>query len=203
MPSFCFSCLLILSSVLVLPNSLQSAGRTNSSEAIGEKISVPGVHNAGKVTEHLYRGAQPSLNDLNELKKLGVTVIIDLRAESPHIAEEEQSRSESAGIHFFRIPIGGFSTPTNSELIQFFQILRDSPDQTVFVHCEFGRDRTGVMVAAYRIAFQKWSSEHALTEMTSFGFNRLWHPSMITYVRNLPTRLLSEPDLRKAVETSQ
>ena len=92
------------------------------------------------------------------------------------------------------------SNPTNSDLIQFFQILRDSADQIVFVHCEFGRDRTGVMIAAYRIAFQKWSSDHALTEMDSFGFNRLWHPSMISYVRNLPTRLQSEPDLKKALE---
>jgi protein tyrosine/serine phosphatase len=201
MRSFFAILALLLSGTLVLPHSLNSSAAADSSEAIGQKISIPGVHNAGKVTDHLYRGAQPSLNNLGELKKLGVTTIIDLREESSRTAIEEQERAESLGIKFFRIPIGGFSTPTNSELAQFFQILRDPPDQTIFVHCEFGKDRTGVMIAAYRIAFQKWSANHALKEMNSFGFNYLWHPSMIAYVRNLATRIESDRTLKKAVET--
>jgi protein tyrosine/serine phosphatase len=162
MRSFGALCFLLFSSTLVLPNSLRSSAKATSAEAIGQKISIPGVPNAGKVTDHLYRGAQPRLSDIGELKKFGVTVIIDLRAEAPHAAQEEQSLAESEGIRFFHIPIGRFSNPTNSDLIQFFQILHDSADQTVFVHCEFGRDRTGLMIAAYRIAFQKWSSDHAL-----------------------------------------
>jgi tyrosine-protein phosphatase SIW14 len=191
----------LFSVTLLAPHSFPSSPTSESSEAIAQKISIPGVPNAGKVTDHLFRGAQPSLNNLSELKKLGVTTIIDLRAESSHTAAEEQARAEALGMRFFRVPIGGFSTPSNAELIQFFQILRDSPDQTVFIHCEFGRDRTGVMIAAYRIAFQKWSTDHALSEMNSFGFNHLWHPSMITYVRSLPTRIQSDPGLKKSVET--
>ena len=54
------------------------------------KISVPGIHNAGKINEHLYRGSQPKLAELSQLKKLGVTTIIDLRAESPQTAKEER-----------------------------------------------------------------------------------------------------------------
>jgi tyrosine-protein phosphatase SIW14 len=194
---------LLLSDLFLLPHWAHSSLITDPAEAIGQKISIPGVPNAGKVTDHLYRGAQPSLNDLSELKKLGVTVIIDLRAEASETALEEQSLAESAGMRFFHIPIGGFSTPTNSELIQYLKIFRDSADQTIFVHCEFGRDRTGVMIAAYRIAFEKWSSDHALAEMNWFGFNRLWHPSMASYIRSLPTRLETDPALRKALETPQ
>jgi protein tyrosine/serine phosphatase len=165
-----------------------------------QKISVPGVRNAGKVSEHLFRGAQPSLSELHQLKNLGITTIIDLRAESSGTAEAEQKRAESLGIKFLRIPIGGFSNPTDSELAHFFQVLRDSPAQIIFVHCEFGKDRTGVMIAAYRIAFENWSSEQALSEMMDFGFNRLWHPSMITFVRNLPNRLQSSSELQKALK---
>ena len=201
MRSFSVLLVFLLSSLLLVPNSLPSSPSAGSSEAIAQKISIPGVPNAGKVTDHLYRGAQPSLNNLGELVKLGVKTIIDLRAESPHTAAEEQVRAESLGIRFVRVPMGGFSTPTDAELAEFFQILRDSPEQTVFIHCEFGRDRTGVMIAAYRIAFQKWSAEHALAEMNSFGFNHLWHPSMSSYVRALPTRMRSDPNLSKAVET--
>ena len=199
----CFAALsvLLLATTLLAPPSLRSRSTVQSSEVIGQKISIPGVPNAGKVTDHLYRGAQPSLNNLGELKKLGVTTIIDLRAESSHTALEEQTRAEALGMRFIRVPISSFSTPSNAELLRYFEILRDAPDQTVFVHCEFGRDRTGVMIAAYRIAFQKWSAEHALNEMNSFGFHHRWHPSMMTYVRTLATRIESDPGLKKSVET--
>ncbi len=163
-----------------------------------KKISIRGVHNAGMINDHLYRGSQPNLNDLSELKKLGVTTIVDLRAESPQTAEQERIRAEALGMRFHRIPIGGFSNPNDSDLLRFFQVLHDSPAQTVFVHCEFGRDRTGVMIAAYRIAFENWSSDQALSEMMQFGFNSQWHPSMITFVRNLPMRFSSDAELKKA-----
>jgi tyrosine-protein phosphatase SIW14 len=171
----------------------------NPSPSPAEKISIPSVHNAGKINEHLYRGSQPDLSELYQLKKLGVNIIIDLRAESPRTAEEERIRAEALGMRFHRIPIGGFSNPTTSDLVHFFQILRDSPDQSIFVHCEFGRDRTGVMIAAYRIAFEHWSSEQAISEMMRFGFNRPWHPSMLAFIRRLPIRLQSDAELIKAL----
>jgi tyrosine-protein phosphatase SIW14 len=183
---------------------LVSAPRSTSSGDLplptsAKRISILGVHNAGKVNDHLYRGSQPDLNRLSELKKLGVTAVIDLRGESLQIAEQERLRVEALGMRFQYIPIGGFSTPTNSDLIHFFQVLRDSPSQTVFVHCEFGRDRTGIMIAAYRIAFENWSSDQALSEMMQFGFNSAWHPAMIKFVRDLPMRLQSDEPLKKAV----
>ncbi len=192
---------LLLSGALALaPSPIFARPGDSPRPSSAQKISVPGVHNAGKVSEHLFRGSQPSLSELHQLKNLGITTIIDLRAEFPGLAESERKSAESLGIKFLRIPIGGFSNPTDSELAHFFQVLRDTPPQTIFVHCEFGKDRTGVMIAAYRIAFENWSSEQALSEMTDFGFNRLWHPSMITFVRNLPNRLQSNPELQKALK---
>jgi len=164
-----------------------------------KKISVPGIHNAGKINEHLYRGSQPKLAELSQLKKLGVTTIIDLRAESPQTAKEERLRAEALGMGFVRIPIGGFSSPTNADLLRFFQIIRDAPPPTVFVHCEYGKDRTGVMIAAYRIAFDHWPADQAISEMMQFGFNRAWHPSMITFIRNLPAQLQSDTALKKFI----
>lgn len=194
--------LLLSASLLVLPAPVFSVPDESPALEVAKKISVPGVNNAGKVTEHLYRGAQPNLNELHELKKLGVTTIIDLRAESSGTAEQERVRAESLGIKFLRIPIGGFANPTNTELAHFFEVVRDSSSETIFVHCEFGKDRTGVMIAAYRIAFENWAPEKALTEMMDFGFNRRWHPSMITFVRNLPNRIQGDPQLQRALKTN-
>lgn len=177
----------------------QSTAPISFSSSLAEKMSLPGVHNAGKVSDQLFRGAQPRLSGLDELKKLGVTTIVDLRRESPHTRDQERSRAESLGIHFVSIPVGGFSNPTSAQLAQFFTLVRSTPAQKIFVHCEFGEDRTGVFVAAYRIAFEHWSADQAISEMRAFGFNQSWHHSMLAFVRALPDRLQSDPVLKSAL----
>lgn len=171
----------------------------SSSPVVAQKISLQGVPNAGKVSDSLFRGAQPDLSNLNELRKLGVTTIVDLRSESRHTRDLEQRQAESLGIHFISIPVDGFSPPTSDQLAEFFTVLRQAPVQKVFVHCRFGEDRTGVFVAAYRIAFDRWTSDQALTEMLYYGFNRHWHPAMVSYVRSLPDRVHSDPTLKSAL----
>jgi tyrosine-protein phosphatase SIW14 len=182
-----------------VPFRQSSADLNSSSPPSAEKFSLPGISNAGKISDSLFRGAQPHLSHLDELKKLGITTIVDLRSESSHTRERERVQAESLGIHFVSIPVGGFSAPTSAQLAEFFTLLRDAPPQKVFVHCEFGEDRTGVFIAAYRIAFQHWSSDQALAEMLRFGFNRFWHPSMVTFVRSLPERLSSDPTLKSSL----
>src|ERR1700739_3331039 len=137
------------------------------SPSIAEKLSLHGISNAGKVSDSLFRGAQPHLSGLGELKKLGITTIVDLRRESPPLREQERLRAESLGMHFISIPLGGFSTPTSAQLAKFFSLLRETPVQKIFVHCEFGEDRTGVFIASYRIAFEHWTADQALSEMHS------------------------------------
>ncbi len=172
---------------------------SSSSPVVAQKIYVHGVPNAGKVSDSLFRGAQPDPSNLNELKKLGVATIVDLRSESRHTRDLEQLHAESLGIHFISIPVDGFSPPTSEQLAEFFTVLRQAPVQKVFVHCRYGEDRTGVFVAAYRIAFDRWTSDQALTEMLYFGFNRHWHPAMVSYVRSLPDRVHTDPTLKSAL----
>jgi protein tyrosine/serine phosphatase len=61
------------------------------------------------------------------------------------------------------------------------------------VHCRFGEDRTGVMVAAYRIAQQHWTAEQAVQEMYSFGFHYHLYPGMRSYVRKFPASYAAAP----------
>ena len=92
----------------------------SSSPVVAQKISLQGVPNAGKVSDSLFRGAQPDLSNLNELKKLGVTTIVDLRSESRHTRDLEQRQAESLGIHFISIPVDGFSPPTSDAACGIF-----------------------------------------------------------------------------------
>ncbi len=163
--------------------------------AYGEKLHLAGIHNAGKISDVLYRGAQPKDIGLAELKKLGITTIVDLRGEDRPKANWEQREAAALSMRFVHIPVRGWSPPTDVQVAQFLSLFRDDPQQKVFVHCRFGDDRTGVFVAAYRMAVDNWSSEQAMREMYFFGFNGFWHPAMKEFVREFPGHLRSSPSL--------
>ncbi|MHB8503235.1 MAG: fused DSP-PTPase phosphatase/NAD kinase-like protein [Candidatus Acidiferrales bacterium] len=195
--------LLILSLALLsaLPVGLSAQTQAKASppsvmhSAYGEKLRIAGIPNYGKINDHLYRGAQPREPGLLELKKLGITTIVDLRDEDPAKSEWEEKRAESLGIRFVHLPVGGWTPPTNAQIVEFLSIFRDRPEDKVFVHCHYGEDRTGVFIASYRMAFEKLPPDQALKEMYYFGFNGFWHPSMAAFVRDFPARLTAAPAL--------
>ncbi len=182
-----------------VPFRQSAVSSTASSPIVAKRFSIPGISNAGKVSDSLFRGAQPRIENLDELQKLGVTTIVDLRLESSHLRERERAKAAALGMHFISIPVNGFGTPTSEQLAEYFTLLRQAPLQRVFVHCQFGEDRTGVFIAAYRIAFEHWTADQAYSEMLYFGFNHHWHPSMAAYIRALPDRLHSDPLLESAL----
>jgi tyrosine-protein phosphatase SIW14 len=161
--------------------------------AYGEKIQIAGVHNAGKINDRLYRGAQPSPAAFAELKKLGVTTVVNLRRDNS--VEAERKAVEGQGLRLVTIPVGGFSAPTNEQVVAFLSIFRDRPQEKVFVHCQYGEDRTGVFIAAYRMSFEHWTAAQAVNEMNNFGFHRHWQPEMRDFVRDFPARLSAAPAL--------
>jgi len=189
------------------PSQVNSEIRTDAPQPVrasfgapAEKMRIPGVPNAGKISDSLFRGAQPSSQGLAELKKLGVTTIIDLRGERGPVVHE-RAQADALGLRFIDIPMSGWSAPSTTQVAKFLKVLRDDPSQKVFVHCYYGADRTGVMIAAYRIAEQNWTADQAIAEMYSFGFHNHWHPVMKNYVRAFPARLSGDSEfaaLRKA-----
>ena len=185
---------IFLFSVLVRPgDSAQSSAAASSGvSSTAQKFALAGVPNAGKINDFLLRGAQPSNQGLAELRKLGVTTVINLRSWS-HEVEYERKQAESLGLRYINIPINGWSPPTNEQVAQFLALLRSSPDQKIFVHCKYGEDCTGVMMAAYRIAENNWTVEQAIQEMDFFGFHYHWHPSMVSFVRKFPGNYASNP----------
>jgi tyrosine-protein phosphatase SIW14 len=185
----------VLAAQLSAEKQVQPSTPSEMHSAYAEKLRIPGVPNSGKINDHLYRGAQPRDPGFVELKKLGITTIVNLRDEDPEKFGWEEKRAESLGIRFVHIPVPGWSPPTNDQVAQFLSIFRDNPQEKVFVHCRFGDDRTGVFVASYRMAFEKLPADQALKEMYHFGFNGFWHPSMSAFVRDFPSHLNTAPAL--------
>src|SRR5262249_52951928 len=145
------------------------------------------VSYVGKINDFLYRGSQPNERGIEQLKKLGITTIVDLRGERQGTVAKERKRAEEHGMHFVNIHASGWAPPKDQQLVQFFSLLQKRPQEKVYVHCWVGNDRTGVFIAAYRIAFEHWSTDRALEEMYLFHFKGFWHPSMKTFIRNFPT----------------
>ena len=160
----------------------------------GEKLHFAGISNGGKVSDQLYRGAQPRKGGLQQLKKFGITTIVDLRGEDASVREHEKKEAEAFGIRFVSIPVGGFSPPTSDQVAQFLSLFQEESAK-IFVHCHYGEDRTGVFVATYRMALQKWPADEAIKEMRFFGYNAFWHPAMTSYVHNFPSLLSATPAL--------
>lgn len=185
-------CALFLSGTPTLYAQPSTATAISTPPSYGEKLALPGIHNFGKISDQLYRGAQPNAAGVRQLKKLGITAIVDLRREDAGERTREKEEAEAAGIRFVSIPVGGWSAPADAQVAEFLSIFAD-PKQKVFVHCHFGEDRTGVFVAAYRMAAQQWSVEQAFQEMQFFGFNAFWHRTMTSFVRQFPTVLSSSP----------
>jgi len=199
--SLCLFALLAVSPPNLFAQSAQAAPQAKIESAYGEKLHLAGIKNAGKISGSLYRGAQPQAQSLAQLKELSVTTIVDLRGEDKDTREREKKEAESLGFRFVNIPVGGFTPPTNEQVAKFLAIFRE-PNEKVFVHCRLGEDRTGVFVATYRMAIEKWPAEQALKEMYFFGFNGFWHPAMIAFIRDFPARLNSAPALAHIGESS-
>lgn len=190
--------LLMMASSLAFAACVSAAPDTASAvhpAASSQKLHIAGIRDAGEVDGFMYRGAQPKDKALEELKKLGVETIVDLRAERRGLIKKEREHAEALGMQFVNIPGNGWSNPTDEQVTQFFDLLQQAPGRRIFLHCWLGGDRAGVLIAAYRIAFDGWNAEQAIHEMRQYHFNAFWHPNMTRYVRDFPARLARTPSL--------
>ena len=115
---------------------------------------------------------------------MGVGIVMDLRGDS----DDERGRVTKLGMEYIAIP-SHCSHMTEDGVAKFLTLIRDHPDKKVFIHCKYGVDRTGMMVAAYRIS-QGWTAEESRREMESFGFSvrhRMVCPGLSSFESNFPS----------------
>ena len=126
-----------------------------------------GIDNFGQVNANYYRGAQPKGRDYADLAALGVKTIIDLTQDGE---SAEPALVQAAGMRFFRIPMTTHETPAAEKLEAFLRLVNDPVNQPVYVHCQGGRHRTGVMTAVYRMTADGWTPDQAFAEMKRYKF---------------------------------
>jgi protein tyrosine phosphatase (PTP) superfamily phosphohydrolase (DUF442 family) len=171
--------LLILLSVSIL--NLTTYGDilspTNRPAAWAKLVVQVGVPNLHKITTNLYRSAQPTAEGFQNLQKMGIKTVINLRS-----FNSDRDEIGNTGLLREHIFMKAWH-PERKEVVKFLQIVTDEKHYPILFHCQHGADRTGIMCALYRIAVQGWSREEAIQEMKEggYGFHTIWV--------NLPTWL--------------
>jgi tyrosine-protein phosphatase SIW14 len=151
-------------------------------------VGVQGVGNFQRVSDHVSRGAQPTTQGFANLKKLGIETVVDLREPGDRSALE-QKVVNAAGMRYVSVPMYGMSRPADESVQKALGVLEDSSTGPVFVHCRRGADRTGAVIACYRIEHDRWKNEQALAEAKSLGM-RWFGKAIQSYVLKYQPRTL-------------
>ncbi len=150
--------------------------------AAGERGLPPkeGIRNFGKINDSLYRGAQPDAVGIRNLARLGIRSIINLRMTND-VWKAEAVEARASGITYTNVPLKGVGRPPHAQVATLLALIESLP-APVFVHCEHGCDRTGTIIACYRIRHGGWPSEAALEEARKYGLSK-HEQGMIEYIR--------------------
>jgi len=150
--------------------------------------AVPGVGNFEKVNDHVYRGAQPTDQGFQNLAKLGIRTVIDLQEFGDARSLGEQKSVRAAGMQYISVPMKGMETPDSESVARVLAVLENTTTGPVFVHCHRGADRTGGIIACYRIEHDHWTNDRALSEARSMGMS--WYQLAIQrFVQNYKPKI--------------
>ena len=177
--------------IVLLCNLLPLAecvGKVDAEEALLQELR-PYFENIGVVNTNIIRGAQPDLDQLFRLKDAGVVSVINLRSGSRRI-EKEREKCKEVGLKYFSLPWGNSRYAVKHNVIcGFLRLISDPANLPAFVHCKRGAERTGTVIAVYRVEHDHWTAEEAYQEMKKFKFRSFWFGHLKQYVFNFEKNL--------------
>jgi len=143
----------------------------------------PDLPNFQEVNEHVFRGGQPSDEGFKNLAQRGIKTVVDLRTAGEHSLSHEKQVVEADGMRFVSIPMKGLGAPSLQQISAALGILEDKENWPVFVHCRRGSDRTGTVLACYRISHDHWENRKALDEAKIYGIS-VFERAMRSYIEH-------------------
>jgi protein tyrosine/serine phosphatase len=148
-----------------------------------QKTAIVGdLPNFTRIDDTLYRGGRPTEEGIKQLKAKGIKTVINLRNNKDDSAQEE-IWVRAAGLNFYTVPLNIWFRPKNSQVNKITTIIGAKENQPVYVHCNLGADRTGMVVAIYRISHDGWTAKQANEEAEESGLGK-WQFWMRDYIRD-------------------
>jgi tyrosine-protein phosphatase SIW14 len=143
---------------------------TTTQKAMAQRLpGLAGLENFARVNPNFYRGAQPTEEGYKQLRAMGVKTTISFRSH-----HDTTRIAKAAGLDAVEMPIQAdleSVPPSDEEIRKFFDIVLEPARQPCYIHCAFGKDRTGTMAALYRMEIDGWTADEALQEMQTFGYH--------------------------------
>jgi protein tyrosine phosphatase len=145
----------------------------------------------------LWRGAKPDKDEAAWLIKNGVKTIVNLEwlYDDTHTLHHAQfTHTGIYQVDYFRVrtwePLYAFAKNEADEDVIHFLAIAKLAKQPLYVHCRAGENRTGVMVAAYKIILDGQNSPaeiaDILNEMQSY--KGVWSEATTKYIKGLSAR---------------
>ena len=161
------------------------AADTNRPAGWAVAVQADGLSNFYKVSDRLYRSAQPSAPGMEKLKEMGIKTVVNLRS-----FHSDHRKMGNAALTYEHIYMKAWH-PEEEDVVRFLRLVTDESRGPVLVHCQHGADRTGLMCAIYRVAVQGWTKEDAVKEMTGgdYHFHRMWR-NLISWFNKLDVERL-------------
>ncbi len=128
-----------------------------------QPIIAADLENWHQIDGKVFRSSQPDTDDMPLLQQLNITDVLNLR--SIH-TDDDEAKGTSLKLHHIRTSAGDIS---QDEIIQALKIITTAKGK-ILVHCWHGSDRTGAVIASYRIVVQDWYKAEAIDEMINGGY---------------------------------
>src|SRR5882762_5801250 len=145
----------------------------------------------------LWRGAKPAQDGAAWLIQRGVRTIVNLELlhdDRRVFAEARLASARRYELAYFRIadwePNAVLDPALLDDHVARFLAVVDKQPKPVYVHCRSGQNRTGVMVAAYRVIVEGLSRDAAIAEMRRY--QGIWFKADSAYIRSLSSERRDE-----------
>ncbi|MCE2743296.1 MAG: dual specificity protein phosphatase family protein [Fluviicola sp.] len=145
-----------------------------------KKVELNPMYNLYKVDDDLYRSEQPTKEGMVALESMGIKSIVNVRN---ILNDRREGKATKLDLYKKRINTW---TIKYSEIIDALRLIQKAP-KPVLIHCKHGSDRTGCIVAAYRMAFMNWTKEEAIKEfqLGGYGYHEDAFPNILKLLKSI------------------
>jgi len=145
-----------------------------------QKVATNHFKNLYKLNDALYRSEQPNKKGFKEIELIGVKTILNLRR-----LRDNTKKAKDFNFNLVHYPIKTKAL-NEEDIYNALRIIKNA-EQPVLVHCWHGSDRTGTIIAAYRMVIENWSKEDAIHEfqLDHLGYHYKMYPNLLVLLNTL------------------
>lgn len=130
----------------------------------------------------VWRSSQPNKESLSRMKEHGLKSVINLRSnEITH--RWEKKLANKLELNYYHFPMDARAKQYENILKKILIIMHDPIKQPLLIHCLSGKDRTGLLVALYRLRYDLATLDEVHQEMLMYGYDEKKYPKIIETIK--------------------